>query len=104
MAFLLFTWFYRQKPQLAKTNLAKVVFSKFGPTLKQKYNLWQFCQNNEVNLSLDVIPEDRLVCYVPSLTPVRHNTDSKFFNGKLKYGEKQFINVLCFRLRKSMLS
>ena len=37
-----------------------------------------------------------MVCYVTSVTPVRHNADCKFFNCQLKYGEKQYVNGVVF--------
>ena len=49
---------------------------------------------------LEVIPKDRLVCYVTGVTPVRHNANCKFFNCQLKYGEKQYVNGVAFSPEK----
>ena len=49
---------------------------------------------------LEVIPEDRLVCYVTSLTLVQHDADCKFFNYQLKYGGKQYVNDVAFSPEK----
>ena len=49
---------------------------------------------------LEVILEDRLVCYVTSLILVQHDVDCKFFNCQLKYGGKQYVNGVVFSPEK----